>query len=162
VVLDTQKTLCSADCNFLITANVMIYNVACRLKAGISESQRASIARQRPGSHVSCTIEVTFSWQRLGKCLFSQQQKKRFHDNGGINCSIRRSLVGKPSSYERECIRDQNTEVRIEATELRIEHTRSERRVQKTRGARWRQQWGVQYPEIVECVNYCNRVQMCQ
>jgi hypothetical protein len=30
--------------------------VACRLKAGISESDRKSVARQRRGNHVSCII----------------------------------------------------------------------------------------------------------
>jgi hypothetical protein len=30
--------------------------VACRLKAGISESERASIARQRLGSHVPASL----------------------------------------------------------------------------------------------------------
>jgi hypothetical protein len=107
-----------------------IHIVACRLNAEISESERASIARQRPSSHVSCTTEVTFSWQWQGKCLFSQQRKERFHDDGGINCSIRCSLVGKPRSYERECIHEQNTEIGIEAksseakfTEVRTEGT---------------------------------------
>jgi hypothetical protein len=75
--------------------------VACRLKAGIFESERASIARQRPDSHVSYTTQVMLSWQRPGESLFSQQREERFHDNGGINYSIRCSLVGKPSSYGR-------------------------------------------------------------
>jgi hypothetical protein len=96
-----------------------LHTVACRLKAGISESERASIARQRPGSHVSCTTELTFSWQRPGKCLFSQLRKERFHDNGGINCSIRCSLVGKPSSYKRGQNFIQKTDGRIPKSELK-------------------------------------------
>jgi hypothetical protein len=83
------------------------------------------------GIHVSCTTEVTFSWQRPGKCLFSQQRKERFHYNGGINCSIRCSLVGKPSSYERECICEQNTEDR-RSTELRGAVQGSEARIEGT------------------------------
>jgi hypothetical protein len=86
---------------FLLRKKSVYVIVACRLKAGISKSERASIARQRPGSHPSCPMEVKFSRQRPHKCLFSQQRKERLHDNGGINCSIRWSLVGKPSSYER-------------------------------------------------------------
>jgi hypothetical protein len=117
--------------------------VACPLKAGIPESERQSIARQRPGSHVSCTIEVTFPWHRQGKRLFSQQQKELFYDNGGINSSIRCSLVGKPSSYERERVREQTQ---------RWEESSEDQRC-KTRGIR--------HPHVAEYVNYCNRVYMC-
>jgi hypothetical protein len=35
---------------------IYIHNVACRLKGGISESERKSIARQRLGNQVSCII----------------------------------------------------------------------------------------------------------
>jgi hypothetical protein len=107
----------SRSCKWSIFKRSKDFNiVACSPKVGISESERVSVARQRPGIHVSCTTEVTFSWQRPGKCLFSQQGKELCHENGGINCSIRCSLVGKPSSYERGCIHEQNrTEVGIEA-----------------------------------------------
>jgi hypothetical protein len=47
--------------------------------------------------------------------MFPAQSRWRFHDNGGITCSIRCSLVGKPSSYERGQNRTQNSEFRVEA-----------------------------------------------
>jgi hypothetical protein len=63
--------------------------VMCGLKAGISESERASIARQR-----------------LGKQLFSQQHRGRFHDNERMNCSTRCPLFGTPSRQKTEFIRE--------------------------------------------------------
>lgn len=43
--------------------------------------------------------------------MFPAQQRCRCHDNGGTNCSSRCPLVGTPSRYETESIREE-TEVR--------------------------------------------------
>lgn len=56
------------------------YNVACRLKAGISESERGFIARQRPGNHVSYKTEVT--------------QNRTVNPSVGILSSFKRKVSG--------------------------------------------------------------------
>jgi hypothetical protein len=57
--LITQTTLCEGYKLGKIASDFSTkYNVMCRLKAGISESEQASIARQRLGSHVSATIRA--------------------------------------------------------------------------------------------------------